>query len=321
MTLQTHGDQKYNAGSLVGRAAEWEALRVEHRRVSPGRQQCVRPACTEFLHILSGHAHVRRIGNGQRQEGLALPGTSWLVPAGTEETLLELDGPAECLIVFLPAEVLEGSALAEFGLDPARSSLAYAAAIADPALSHLGAGFRSLLGRAGAPPDRLFAEGLKVALSAHLVGHYRRESWRPAERDRTLDPIRLRRVFDLIEDRLSEPLSLEDLAGAACLSPFHFSRLFQKTTGRPPHRYLMERRIAAARTFLAETRRPLAEVALDAGFGSQANFTRTFRKASGLTPGEYRALHARRMPDAARAKATSAANTASARKTGDSLAL
>jgi AraC family transcriptional regulator len=98
-------------------------------------------------------------------------------------------------------------------------------------------------------------------------------------------------VLDLIEARLGDPLTLADLAREACLSPYHFSRLFREATGWPPHRYLVERRIEAAQAVLREGRASLAEVALDAGFGSQANFARTFRAVTGLTPGQYREMH------------------------------
>jgi AraC family transcriptional regulator len=50
------------------------------------------------------------------------------------------------------------------------------------------------------------------------------------------------------------------------------------------------RRIEAARTRLVRSDAPLCAIALDSGFGSQANFTRAFRKATGTTPGQYRSL-------------------------------
>lgn len=134
----------------------------------------------------------------------------------------------------------------------------------------------------------------------------------------SLDAGRLRRVLDLIDARLGDPLTLDDLARAACLSPFHFARLFREATGSPPHRYLVERRIVAAQAMLREGRAALVEVALDAGFGSQASFTRSFRKVTGLTPGHYRELHRRGGPrtETARRVALSATRSASSRNTG-----
>lgn len=293
MALRTHGDQKYGVSAPSGRAAEWSALRVEHRRIGPGPQNCVRSECTELVHILSGQAKVRRKGDGQMQEGVARPGTNWLVPAGTHETLLELDGPTECLIIFLPATLLERSALADYGIDPDRIQLAYVGGFADPVLTHVGNTLHGLLGRGTEPVDQVVADGMRTTLAAHLIGHYTVDHWRPPARGLALDAKRLRRVLDYIEARLSEELSLGDLAAQACLSSFHFSRLFHDATGLPPHRYLVERRIEAARSLLARGDMPLAQVALETGFGSQANFTRVFRKSKNTTPGQYRMLHRR----------------------------
>lgn len=293
MALPAHGDRKYQSSEMLSEAAEWDALRIERRQIGPGAQNCVRPECTELVYILSGQAKVRRTGDGQRQEGLARPGTSWLVPAGTHETQLELDGSTECLIMFLPAPMLEASALADYEIDPGKIQLAYAGGFSDPTLAHIGMTLRSLLGRETRPVDRMLADGMRTALAAHLIGNYTVDRWQPPARTPSLDAKRLRRVLDFIEAHLGEDISLGDLAAEACLSPFHFSRLFADATGMSPHRYVIERRIQAAQKMLAGKQSSLAEIALRAGFGSQANFTRSFRKLTGFTPGQYRELHLR----------------------------
>jgi AraC family transcriptional regulator len=290
MPLRAHGDRKYQSSTLVGGAAEWNALRVEHRQIGPGAQNCVSPECTELVYILSGQAKVRRAGDGQTQEGIARPGTSWLVPAGTHETLLELDGSTECLLIFLPDKLLEDSALADYGIDPDRTRLAYAGGFADSTLAQIGTALHGLVGRDTQPIDRMFADGLRIALAAHLIGNYTVDRWRPSAPVPSLDAKRLQRVLAFIEARLADDISLDDLAGEACLSPFHFSRLFRQATGLPPHRYVIERRIHAAQKMLSSKRSSMAAVALDTGFGSQASFARTFRKITGVTPRQYREL-------------------------------
>jgi AraC family transcriptional regulator len=293
MLLRTHGDHKYQSGTLLGSAAEWKALRVEHRRIGPGVQNCVRPECTELVQILSGQARVRRTGDGQTQEGIARPGTSWLVPVGTHETHLELDGSVECLVVFLPAKLLGESALIACGIDPAKAQLAYAGGFSDPTLAQIGATLRSLIGREIRPVDQIFADGLGTALAGHLIGNYTVDRWQPAARTHSLDAKRLQRVLDFVDARLACDISLDDLAREACLSPFHFSRVFQETIGLSPHRYVNERRIRAAQKMLSSRQPSIAAVAFDTGFGSQANFTRAFRRITGITPGQYRELYLR----------------------------
>jgi AraC family transcriptional regulator len=292
MALQTHGDLKYLGSELLGRATEWDALRVEHRQVPGGAHNPLSSECTELVLILSGQATVRRTGDGQKQEGLALPGTSWLVPAGTHETQLELDGPLECLHLYLPATLLEHSALADHDVDPDRTKLAYAAGFADPVLANIGNALHGLQ-RHGSKTDRIFADGMRTALAAHLIGNYTVDRWQPPTRAPSLDAKRLKRVLDFIEAHLASDISLDDLAAEACLSPFHFSRLFREATGSSPCRYVTDCRIQAAQRMLALDQSSLVQVALDTGFGSQATFTRAFRKATGLTPGQYRELSLR----------------------------
>ncbi len=276
--------------NILADVASWTGLQVEHRHVGAGSYQCERPAAVEFAHILSGRSGLRRQADGPVQEGSALPGTSWLVPAGMRETLLEFDGACECLVIYLPAGLLEDSALIDHDIDPARVELAYAGGFADPTLTQIGLAIRGLLGRPHQPIDRLFADGLRTALAAHLVDKYTIDRWRQPSRQPTLEPRRLQRVLSYIEARLAETISLDDLASEACLSPFHFARLFSQAMGQPPHRYVVERRVAAASELLARRDISMAEVALDTGFGTQANFSRVFRKLTGLTPRQYRDL-------------------------------
>ena len=73
---------------------------------------------------------------------------------------------------------------------------------------------------------------------------------------------------ELLQAQLSAPPSLEELAAAVNLSPFHFARVFRRATGMPPHTWLMQQRIARARTLLQGGCLPL-EVATQLGFADQ----------------------------------------------------
>ena len=290
MTLATHGDQKYQNSEKLAEAADWPALSIEHRRFEAGRQETPVPICTEIVMLLSGGGMVSRAGNGEVQKSVARPGMSYLVPVGTQETHLELSDRMECLHLYLPPALLDQSALADFDVDPTKVQIAYADGLTDQVLFHLCSPLRDLLHRPRQPTDALFVEGIQVALAAHLLGHYSIDRWRPPEKSPSLDPRRLQRVLDYIEASLRVDIRLEELAAQACLSPYHFSRLFREATGLSPHRYVIDRRVQAARHELARANLSLVEIALEFGFGSQANFTRVFRKATSLTPGQYREL-------------------------------
>jgi AraC-like DNA-binding protein len=96
---------------------------------------------------------------------------------------------------------------------------------------------------------------------------------------------RVDRVRELLEARFAEPrgLALEDLAREAAMSPFHFARLFRELTGTPPHRYLRNLRLEAARRLLLSGAR-VTDACYDAGFSSLSHFSRQFRRRYGLSP-------------------------------------
>ena len=81
---------------------------------------------------------------------------------------------------------------------------------------------------------------------------------------------------------------LPDLAGVAGLSIFHFARMFTLAVGVSPRRYIGRMRLERAMAEIAGGRSSLAKIAFDARFSSQASFTRAFRCATGMSPGEYR---------------------------------
>jgi AraC family transcriptional regulator len=103
-----------------------------------------------------------------------------------------------------------------------------------------------------------------------------------------LSPVALQRVNAHIESALGLPNALCELADVARLSRFHFARQFKRSTGLPPHRYLMARRLARAQQMVEGTRRPLADIALELGFADQSHLTRAFARAVGETPRRMR---------------------------------
>ena len=226
MTLATHGDEKYQNSEKLAETSNWPALSIEHRRFEAGRQATPVPICTEIVMLLSGGGMVCRAGNGEVQKSLARPGMSYLVPVGTQESHLELSDRMECLHLYLPPALLDQSALADFDVDPAKVQIAYAHGLTDQVLFHICSPLRDLLHRPRQPTDALFVEGIQIALAAHLLGNYTVDRWRPPEKSPSLDPRRLQRVLDYIEASLGHDIRLEELAAQACLSPFHFSRLF-----------------------------------------------------------------------------------------------
>ena len=101
------------------------------------------------------------------------------------------------------------------------------------------------------------------------------------------DPFR--GVIDWIEQQLDQPLTLEQVAAQAGLSPFHFSRLFTARMGRSVMAHVRGRRLVrGARRLCHDPDLKLVDLAFDCGFESQEAFTRAFKRVFGVSPGRFR---------------------------------
>jgi AraC-like DNA-binding protein len=100
------------------------------------------------------------------------------------------------------------------------------------------------------------------------------------------EPGAVERVRRYLHEHYAENPALGDLATLAGLSPYHLLRVFRRTTQLPPHAYLTQVRVAQARTLLAAGM-PAVRVAVETGFTDQSHLTRHFKRAFGVTPGQY----------------------------------
>jgi AraC family transcriptional regulator len=99
---------------------------------------------------------------------------------------------------------------------------------------------------------------------------------------------RVKRVERFIEEHYGEILDLDALAAEACLSRFHFSRVFALHTGEGPFEYLGRVRIQSAARELATSDNKIADIAYRCGFGSLSAFNAAFRSRFGSSPSAYR---------------------------------
>ncbi|WP_432592078.1 helix-turn-helix transcriptional regulator [Stenotrophomonas maltophilia] len=97
----------------------------------------------------------------------------------------------------------------------------------------------------------------------------------------------LQRALRYVDEHLSQPLRVTELAQAACVSRFHLVRLFRTGTGASPLRYVRRRRIERARQLLPGAQLPMACLAQQLGFFDQSHFVRSFRAETGCSPGQY----------------------------------
>jgi AraC-like DNA-binding protein len=104
--------------------------------------------------------------------------------------------------------------------------------------------------------------------------------------------VHLRQARDHADRHYTDPLDLEELAGIAGLSKFHFQRLFKATYGITPAAYVSERRIERAQDLLRATNLTVTEVCHAVGFSSLGSFSSRFRELVGDTPSDFQRRYA-----------------------------
>jgi len=129
-------------------------------------------------------------------------------------------------------------------------------------------------------------EGLALELLATACrGQFERESKPPRW---------LRQIRDLLHERFSEDLSLEELASQVGIHPAHLARAFRHHYRCTVGDYVRHRRMTQARDQLISSDVSLSEVAQALGYSDQSHFSNTFKRYTGMTPGQFRKEFAQR---------------------------
>jgi AraC-like DNA-binding protein len=137
----------------------------------------------------------------------------------------------------------------------------------------------------------LFLDHVVLAMIAHMACAYASMNPTAGMSRGGLAPWQERRAKELMSAHLNEEISLSRLATECGLSVRHFARAFRLSTGMPPHRWLLQRRVDQARELLRTRALSLADVAAFCGFADQSHFTRVFTAMVGVSPGAWRRMN------------------------------
>src|SRR5262245_42702189 len=141
---------------------------------------------------------------------------------------------------------------------------------------------------AGFPSGRLFLDSIEQALARALVVGYAVRDYSARVYRGGLSPARMRKIKELVKEKMEEDLSLEEMARTVGLSTAHFSEVFRNTTGQTPHQSLLWHRVQRAKEMLRSDEMRVLDVAIACGFKTQQHFARAFRQMCGTSPTEYR---------------------------------
>jgi AraC family transcriptional regulator len=250
----------------------------------------------EVIIALSGSAKIRRRADGPEQKFLSRPGSACICPRGVAVKYLHIhSGSLDMLHLYLPQNLFGNLETPDDS--PHDSGLMYTGGFFDPLVQYIGLAIAEEL-QAESPTGRIVLDSLALALAARMLQHYTHQnpkkftgSFIDGKTTGALDHARLNRVLEFMYQNLAADIALEELAGVACLSVYHFARAFKLATGSAPFQYFTDLRVARAKALLADPTITVEDVAFSTGFSSGANFARAFKKSVGMSPTQYRGQH------------------------------
>ncbi|HEX8175487.1 MAG TPA: AraC family transcriptional regulator [Pyrinomonadaceae bacterium] len=232
----------------------------------------------------------RLMGSVAGQETEAGRASALLINPGVTFSAASREEAAVLMLTLTPAFVLDLAVRLRLTLSGATVVFSAERIEGDERLAQLARDLTGELMEEEAGQDVVITAQVEQAL-VHLLRHHanvRRSDELELSRVGLVDR-RIRRAVEMMHAHMDRDLSVEELASAAYLSPFHFARLFKKLTGASPHAYLASLRVQQAQQLLAETDLSISELSARVGYSSPSHFSKAFRQATGLTPRAFRA--------------------------------
>ena len=267
----------FDKGSLT--AAQYQSGRSDVGITTPNEVSDLHMAVVQLtdynpLHMWCDDRHIRRP---------ALPSGSLSILDFRSTWVTELRQPFHTINFFGPHRALDDSI--GLGALPAHPPQPYVEQHRDEVMLHLALALLPAFERPW-EVNTLFADHIAAAVSIHLACTY--GGAKITTHRGGLSPWQERRAKEMLASNLGDGVALADLAKACGLSVGHFARAFKKTTGHPPHRWLLMQRLERSETLLLTTRKPLRDIATECGFADHSHFTRVFSRMVGTAPGDWR---------------------------------
>ena len=237
-----------------------------------------------FVHlVLRGSVKYEVRTGGKTLRYQSRPGTTFILPRGTVDEL-RWGGPTERIAVAIHPSFLSDALDETIGRTDIE--LAEHWNLTDRHVMAVLHAMTTDLDE-GSPAGRLYGDSLSNALAVYLLTRYSTGHYTPARHRAGLQRYLLKRVLDHIDEHLASDISLTQLATVAGMSAHYFAELFRLSTGHPPHRYVLIRKIERAKQCLRHREHSVLDAALEAGFPNPSHFARTFRRFVGVSPSQF----------------------------------
>jgi len=290
MSTATHGGQltcgRPNGALapplLSSHSRDWKGITVELHRFRDVDVVLATPDHVISVHVAGTVNLLQRRGGSSAIKHLTA-GDVIVTPAGEPKTWRH-SGEAMVIVLRLAPTYVERIALEE-GLS--RVELQDNFGTRDTCAEQLGKKLLSGLETEG-EASQIYVETLANQLALHLLQTYSATQSLAERRAAKLSPFKLQRAIDYIDEHLRDDLTLSSISEALAMSPGHFAHALRQSTGLPPHRYVLERRIERAKSLLRQTELPITEVAQLIGCASHSHFSVLFHRSTGCSPRDYR---------------------------------
>lgn len=221
----------------------------------------------------------RRAGVDYR--GVSVHGDIYIIPAATP-SVWEIKGHDTYLTISVAPALLQKVA-EQMGLNWREIEISNRFQVRDAQLENIAWALKEEM-ECGYPCGQLYFDSLAAAIAARLICCHSSQAAEVKRPHKRLSERRLRQVFDYIEDRLADNISLGDLAAVLGLSVSHFKVLFREATGLAPHQYVIRRRVERARSLLGARDLSISQIATETGFAHQSHLARHMRRVLGVSP-------------------------------------
>ncbi len=270
--------------TLDSSSRNWKDITLKGYRYP--RQAAAIPPMRDYMIVAYGGASTsmrRAVGRAAEEEVVGRGRISLLTRA--EQSTWTWRDPIDVRHIYLSHDEIVSTATKVFDHDPQSIEIPDRVSGTDPIILNCFDMLEMEL-KCGGFGQRMMTDAIRSQLSVHLLRNYAKVSLSD-DSAAGLTKTQKRLVIELINSRLAENISLDEVADAVGMSPFHFSRRFKTDFGIPPYAYVIRARVAKAQEMLRNRKVALKVIALECGFSDQSHFCNTFRKIAGDSPTVY----------------------------------
>ncbi|WP_213806761.1 AraC family transcriptional regulator [Granulicella sp. dw_53] len=262
----------------------WTGLVVE-RHHHQGCEIPVHDHETLALHLQTGgEVDMEWFCSGRSGRQRSTPGSMLLLPAGTRDSVIWHASTERVVASIEPAmlkEAAEQMGIRGFCDFDIRWSLR------DEQLSLLLTEMNREM-KSGWLMGSLYGDLLGMSLSVALIKKYGETASYIPQLKGGLSRSHIRAVLGYIEENIDKDIRLEELAALSGLSLFHFARSFRESLGESPYQFILKKRMQSAKKLLVRPEWNIRQIASAIGFTDVSQFSKMFRKSTGVTPTTWR---------------------------------